>query len=813
MRLFVKKIVTIKNLPTQSLTSKFALGRLVLMFLLVGIIACTPPEEKAEKYYAKGMELLEKSPDKAKLEFQNALQIKKNMTKAMYGIALVAEKKNDWKATFTLMNKVLEQEPNHVDALIKTGQILLAGGVLDVALERSTQALAVDKNNVSALNLHAAIQLKLNNPRGAIEFANTALKIDPRSQDAYVVLASERLSAKDETKAVEFLDQALEKNEKNLAVQLIRIRALESLSRTSEAEKSYISIIKNFPDSAVIRKNYAQFLLENNRATEAEQQLRAIAQADPKQLQAKLDVIRFLIATKNPAAGRAELEKYVSAEPDNYELMFSLVNLYQVQQESAKEDDLLKQITIKAGDTDNGFKARALMAYKLMQAGRRSEANKILNTILNIDNRNAQALTLRANLALEDKNYEAAIADLRTILKDAPNSAGASLMLANAHELAGSMELAEEQYAKAFEAGKFVSDFGLPYTQFLVRNKQAERAEKVLEKMMDTNPNDAFVMRSLAQAKITRGDFAAAQALADKAKLANSKSNLSDQILGAISSSQHDFEGTLSAFKRAHEVDPNDTQPIVAIVRTYMQAGKSKEAFAFVANVLKTNPGNIDAKLILGQLYASAGNFEGARQTYLEVITLKPNNPIAYQQLAAVQFRTKQAVEAEETIKKGLAISPKDFGLQLAQASVYENTARYEDAIKVYEAMLKERPDSEIVVNNLASLLSDHRTDKASIDRAYEMAKLIKDSPAPQFLDTFGWTSFKAGRFDEAETALKAAIEKAPEDAIYYYHLGKIYIAKSDNVQAKRALQSAVKFAKNAPFDQSNEALTLLKSL
>ncbi len=793
--------------------SKFLFGRLITIFLFVSITSCTPPEQKAEKYYAKGMALLEKSPDKAKLEFQNALQIKKNMTKAMYGIALVAERKGDWKATFALMSKVLEQDPKHIDALVKTGQILLAGGVLDVALERSNQALAIDKNNVPALNLYAAIQLKLNNPKGATDFANAALAIDSNNQDAYVVLASERLKANDEAKAIEFLDKALVVDDKNLAVQLIRIRALENLSNTAEAEKSYLHIIKIFPDTTTIRKGYAQFLLENNRTGEAEQQLRAIAQVSTESLQPKLDVIRFLIATKGAVAGRTELERYVKNAPKNYDLAFSLVNLYQVQKESAKEDNLLKQIAQTAGDTDNGFKAQALMAYKLMRTGKKPAAEKILKAILDIDKRNEQALTLRANIALEAKNYEAAIADLRTILRDVPNSAGAALMLATAHERAGALELAEEQYAKAFAAGKFSTDFGLPYTQFLARSKQPARAEKVLQQMMDANPNDAFVMRSLAQAKITRGDFAGAQALADKAKSVNNKSNLSDQILGAISSSQNDVAGTLSAFKRAHEVDPNDTQPIVAIVRTYLQSGKSNEALSFIVNVLKTNPNNVDAKLILGQLYANAGNFQGASDTYSEIIKAQPTNSEAYQQLSAVQYKAKQLAEAEKTIDQGLEIAPEDFGLQLAKASIYETTGRYDEAIKVYESMFIIRPDSEIVANNLASLLSDHRTDAANIDRAYEIAKALKDSHAPQFLDTYGWASFKAGKINEAEKALIAAIEKSPEGAIYHYHLGKLYMAKNDKPQAKQALQNAIKHASNQPFDQKNEAELLLKTL
>ena len=162
------------------------------------------------------MALLEKDPEKAGLEFKNALQIKRNMTKAMYGMALVAERRNDWKAAFDNLNQVLEQEPNHIDALVKTGKILFAGGKIELAIEKSDKALALDKANVGALNLRAALRLKLNDANGAIEFANLALEKDPGNEDAYMVLASERLSAKDDAGAIAYFDKILAKDEKNL---------------------------------------------------------------------------------------------------------------------------------------------------------------------------------------------------------------------------------------------------------------------------------------------------------------------------------------------------------------------------------------------------------------------------------------------------------------------------------------------------------------------------------------------------------------------------------------------------------------------
>ena len=801
--------LALKNLAVTNFVPKF----FITLFLLICIASCSSPEEKAEKYYEKGMALLEKDPDKAKLEFQNALQIKKNMTKAMYGIALVAEQKGDWKATFGLMNKVLQQDPKHVGALVKTGQLLLGGNKLDLALERSTKALELDKNNVPALNLHAAVQLKLGNPKGAIEYANLALSKDPGNQDAYVVLASERLTVKDEVKAIEYLDKALAKNEKNLSIHLIKIRALENLARTEEVEKNLQRVIKLFPDSAFARKTYAQFLLKFERKDEAEQQVRAIAASAPKEIQPKLDVVKFLIATKGADAGRNELESFVKKEPENYELAFALVDLYRAQNKQTELDKLLNQISQQAGETASGYKARGQIANNLISIGKKEEASKLLNAILEADKSNQQALTLRAGLALEAKNYDAAIADLRAVLGDSPDFSKASLMLATAHEAAGSPELAEEYYLKAFESSKFMPEFGMPYVDFLMRRKQQERAGKALQDMSDAYPNSAYVLRALAQFKISSGDFVGAQALADKAKEIGANSTVKDQILGAISLSKNDFEGTISAFKRAYEANPNDSESLVVIVKSYVQNGKSVEALAFIENVLKNNPNNTVAKIIQGQLYTLNGDKQLASKAFNEIILAQPNNPVGYQQLAILQQSQNQVAEAETTVNKGLVASPKDFALKLTQASIYEATKRFDEAIKVYEQMMLVRPDSDILANNLASLLSDHRTDKASMTRAYELAKTSKDSQIPQFLDTYGWASYRVGNFDEAEKALKAAISKSPEVAIFHYHLAKVYLVKNDNAQAKQALQDVVKYSKNQQFDEKDEVNQLLKTL
>ena len=796
---------------------KLLLNLLITSTFLVVVAGCSTPEEKAEKYYQKGMSLLDTEPAKAKLEFQNALQLKKNMAKAMYGLGLVAERDGDWKGAFALMREVTEQDPNNINAMVKLGQIFLAAGKLDFALEKSKKALELDKNNVSALSLYAAVQLKMNNKAVALEYANQALTQDPNSQDAFIVLANISLIDNDINKATEYFDKALAKNQKNLTVQFLKTKALESASKNVGADQAYQTMIKLFPDNTFVRRSYAQFLMKSDHVNDAEQQLRMIAQTTPDNLNAKLDLINFILGSKGGAAGRLELENYVKKEPNNYELAFSLVDLYRAQKDSSAVEKLLNQIAKQAGNSPQGYKAQGLIAYQLMGEGKNTEASKMLNTILDADKSNSLALTLRANLAMQAKNYDAAISDLRLVLRDSPDTSNAALMLASAYESAGSAELAEESYIKAFESSKLSSKFGVPYTQFLMRRKQPERAEKVLESILSTRPNDETAIHALAQFKIARGDYSGAQALADRVKNIGAQSTLMDEVLGAISLNKNDLDGTIKAYKSAHEKSPNAIGPINSIVNAYVQAGKTPEAIAFVETVVKTNPNNVEAKLILGQLYASFGKTQNAIQTFKEVIQSKPNIIITYQRLAITQVSDNLKADAEKTINQGLKIAPNDFGLRITQASIFEATGQFDYAIKVYEILISDRPDSDIVANNLASLLLDNRTDKTSFARAYQLISKAKSSQFPQFKDTLGWASYKTGKYDEAEAALIAAIEQLPEVAVFHYHLAKVYIAKKDKISAKQELEKAIKYATNARFEQEFElkgdATQLLKSL
>src|SRR5262249_10051866 len=138
---------------------------------------------------------------------------------------------------------------------------------------------------------------------------------------------------------------------------------------------------------------------------------------------------------------------------------------------------------------------------------------------------------------------------------------------------------------------------------------------------------------------------------------------------------------------------------------------------------------------------------EEAVKTFKSAIERQPTNPVGYQALANVLFQQKNNQEAMDVLKAGLKEVPSSYELKLLLAGGYEVLRNYDAAIAEYETLLQEQPGSMIVVNNLASLLTDHRTDKPSMERASALIGSLQKTGVPYFKDTIGWVYYRRGEF------------------------------------------------------------------
>ena len=93
------------------------------------------------------------------------------------------------------------------------------------------------------------------------------------------------------------------------------------------------------------------------------------------------------------------------------------------------------------------------------------------------------------------------------------------------------------------------------------------------------------------------------------------------------------------------------------------------------------------------------------------------------------------------------------------------------------------------VLNNLAYMLANEMNQPALALPHIERAMAISDQ-IPEFIDTYGYLLWKAGRLDEAETALLRSLRIRPS-ALANYHLAEVLAAQGNPAQARTAIQQA----------------------
>jgi cellulose synthase operon protein C len=160
-----------------------------------------------------------------------------------------------------------------------------------------------------------------------------------------------------------------------------------------------------------------------------------------------------------------------------------------------------------------------------------------------------------------------------------------------------------------------------------------------------------------------------------------------------------------------------------------------------------------------------------------------------------------------------LAAQPASGTLRWLKAGELERAGDFESAIKVYETMYAEDSSNVVVANNLASLITTHRTDPESLERAFAVARRLRGSDVPAFQDTYGWIEYRRGNLEEALTYLEPAAAGLPDDALTQFHLGMAYAGLNRPEDARRQLTRALEIAGDSPLPQFQTARETLATL
>jgi cellulose synthase operon protein C len=758
--------------------------------------ACDSAEERAAKHYQRGVELAEQGePEKAILEFRNALRADELHAPALYGIAEALEARGDLRGAVGHLQRVIEIDPSHVEARVKLAQAMLLGGALDEAAKHAEAAYAVAPKNPDVLAVRAAVTLRLGEPEKALIDAKAALALAPDHPEAGMILVAERISQGDMAQAMQLVDRFLEKHPEHLALNLVKLQLLaQDESRQDELVGHIQRMIELSPQDRGLRLALVQAQQRQGDTAAAIAAMRELVALDPADVQSVLQFVGFLRQAEGEEAARAELEARIAAAADAqaafpYQQAFVELDLAAGDRPAAvaRLDRLIEEQDLA--------KARIARARLHLEDQEQAEARVLIDDVLGKDPNNVDALAMRAAIEIDAGDADAALLTLRSALNEEPDRLDLLRLAAVAHDRMGDIQLAGENLAAAVRVSDYAPEHVLAYARFLRQRQRTDAAATVLDEALRRHPQNRDLLVAAAEIRLAMTDWLAAENLATRLKELGDEESaaLAERITAAAFGGQGRLGETIELLEGLTAKD-DEGAAFVQLAQSYIRAGDVEKATALVEGALERNPGNATALLIAGALHQMAGETEAAEASFRKAVEAAPEAPGPRLALMRLSSERGDMAGARAAIEAGIAAvpAPANQSLRMALAGLQELQGDIAGAIETYRGLYDERPDSLVVANNLVSLLTDHRADDAeSLDFAARVARRLSGTSVPQFQDTYGWALFLKGEHGPALDALRQAVKGLPENPWVQFHIGQTYAALGDSAKAREHLERA----------------------
>jgi len=793
---------------------KIGLATALVVSASLLLAACDGPAEREAAYLERAKALYEEGRYvKAKLDFRNALQINPKNHEAYYYVALIDEFEGDFQAAGQGFSTAANLNPNHLPSQIRVGTYFHLAGALEAADQAADLALAMAPADPDALALKAANALKRGQIDQALELANAALESAPFHEGATAVQVGAMVGQNAVGDAITLLAQTLEQKPASIALRLLKIQLHANREELDEIELLYRELVALRPKTRVYLTNLARILIKLERSDDAEALLLEAIEKSPEDVGPRLLLADFISTQRGLSDAEDALLEFIDNAPQEDAYRFGLAALYTRSGDAARSAAVYHDIIERAGTAESGLAARLALARQSLVENDRATTSALIAEVLEIDPRNVNALIFRAGLRLEDDTaLDSVIADLRTVLRDAPTSRPGLNLLANAYLRKGETELASDIFQTMVVADPQDLQAQLRLAQLLWRDDQTDAAFDLVSDVLALAPGEVDALRMKAGIAIDLKLWDHAQSASQKLMAIDGQEALGHQAVAMTYQAQGQHENAIASFQKALALEPTADEAIVGVARSFAAANKLSESVEYLETIVAEVPDHAVAQNILGEVYASVDDFDRAESAFSQATKLRPEWTQPHINLGRVLIEEgdpKQAIQVLEAVRDQ---SDGDPRVDLALASAFEKSGAIDAAIDIYANLLDRAPALDAAANNMAALISDYQYEQPeSVAKALAAANRFQTSNDVFFLDTLGWVHYRAGNLSESVRFLERALRSGKSFPQLHYHLGMAYHASGMPEQAKVQLEKAL--AEEAAYPGASEARDTLDTL
>lgn len=761
---------------------------LTLAIALFALTACQSAEERAEEHFQTALEHIENGDyARAKVEFQNVFKLDGQHRDARARFAKMQREIGDSATAYRQYLRLVEQFPDDLEGRIALSEMALDNGNWD-ELERHGKYLA----KLAPDNLTARVSLVAMSYRDAVLGRNEpardaahqdALKLleeDPNQQGLRQLIIDDFLRLGEWHKALAFVDDAIAIDPESLTLHQKRLNILYQINDPAQIEDQLQKMIAKYPQDKRIVGALAQWHIARDELDKAEALLRARLDPTDDDSEPGATLVQFLAEHRGNEVALAELNRLIDSGTQHQALYRSLrasVNFDLGQQDQAISE--MQAILEEVEPSAEKDSIKVSLAHMLEVTGNYVGARALVEEVLERDKTHTEALKKRARWLISDDKAGDAIVTLRTALSASPDDPEIMTLMASAHERDGNRELMSEMLALAVEKSGNAAEESLRYASILVRQQKYLPAEDVLLAALRKDPENIPILVSLGDLYLQMQDWGRNDGIVRALREIGSDSALAyANDLTAKRLAAQNRQDELNAFLDSiSEADEGVNNADIAIIRLHLEQNDTDKALTHVNKLLDGEPGAPLLRFIKAAILAQAGQTDQAEELYVSLLDEHDQNAEVWIALYRLQNSMGTPDKANQTLANARKTLPDNGQLKWLDAGRLEREGDIDGALEIYEQLYAANSSNQIIANNLASLLADHRADTESLERAFVVARRLRGTSVAPFQDTYGWIAYRLQNYDEAVTYLEPAAAAMSDNAAVQYHLAMAYAA------------------------------------
>ncbi len=539
-------------------------------------------------------------------------------------------------------------------------------------------------------------------------------------------------------------------------------RAYFALGEVFEAKKDFRKAFGNYNKAAELDPQNPEYLAKIGRfylvlandIGKAEEQLSKIEAVDKNSRHGRLLKAGIMLKKEDIDAAQAIVESLYKEDSADEEVASFLAVIYSKKGMTSRAVDVLEKAVAQNKD-NTSLKAKLASAYIL--DGKRDRAEDVLKEVLQ---KEPDVFNHYLNLA-RFYQQENRLTDAENVLERGIDS--------------------DEEDLKRKQA----------LIGFLKDKQGVERAEAAIDKYVAEGQNVSKLLLMKAALEVEKNDADAAIKIYKK--IINDYPEEEDGVsarvaLASIYAGRQDVVTADSVIKEAMEVAPNDARVNMANAKLSILKKDYEQAIISLRTVVKENPENLEAYLLLSESHKAEGDMQQAEDVLQRAYENSRGNLANMKKLAKYFIGARNIDMTSKVVDDALQVAPEDYDVMSVKAALLNGARKFDEAGAVADKMIKLYPAKPDGYRQVApSLVNKKQYDEAEklLSEGYEKTGNI------ELVRMHAKLKMARGDATGAAALLEPLVKEQPDQALVL-QLAQAHIANKQSDKAADLLRRSV---------------------